>query len=596
MCIRDRSNEVTTLEFRNAPKGNLIIVKQDSVTKEPLEGVEFKIVYADGSYVDAAGGTLSSTGLYWTNKAGKISISGISGTVVVTEVQTIPGYTIDENTRAQTVVVNPNDTQTLHFYNTPIGGVEIIKVNEDNHSERIPNTTFEIRKVDDALVDTVTTDKNGRVFVALEDGSYYAKEVTSNKSFRLDNTPHYFEVKGGKTTCASKMLADFVSPYSATVWEKLQAAGCVLLGKTNLDEFAMGSSTENSAFHPTHNPRDLSRVPGGSSGGSAAWVAADEAPFSLGSDTGGSIRQPAAFCGVVGMKPTYGMVSRYGLVAFASSLDQIGPMTKTVADNALVLDAIAGYDCRDTTSIKRGYTPMNREMKAGVKGLRIGLPKEMFGEGLSADVRKAVMNAAKTLERLGATVKEVSIPSLKVALPAYYVLSSAEASSNLARFDGVRYGHRAAEYADLEELYLKSRSEGFGAEVKRRILLGTYTLSAGYFDAYYKKALQVRTLVIRELNAVLKDVDCLLSPVAPTTAYKIGEKTMSPLEMYLGDIDTVPVNIAGIPGLSLPCGLDRAGLPVGVQLMGATFSEPLLYRVGYALEEALGEICKEATL
>ena len=403
-------------------------------------------------------------------------------------------------------------------------------------------------------------------------------------------------VKGGKTTCASQMLADFVSPYSATVWEKLQAAGCVLLGKTNLDEFAMGSSTENSAFHPTHNPRDLSRVPGGSSGGSAACVAADEAPFSLGSDTGGSIRQPAAFCGVVGMKPTYGMVSRYGLVAFASSLDQIGPMTKTVADNALVLDAIAGYDCRDTTSIKRGYTPMNREMKAGVKGLRIGLPKEMFGEGLSADVRKAVMNAAKTLEHLGATVKEVSIPSLKVALPAYYVLSSAEASSNLARFDGVRYGHRAAEYADLEELYLKSRSEGFGAEVKRRILLGTYTLSAGYFDAYYKKALQVRTLVIRELNAVLKDVDCLLSPVAPTTAYKIGEKTMSPLEMYLGDIDTVPVNIAGIPGLSLPCGLDRAGLPVGVQLMGATFSEPLLYRVGYALEEALGEICKEATL
>ena len=381
-------------------------------------------------------------------------------------------------------------------------------------------------------------------------------------------------VKGGKTTCASKMLADFVSPYSATVWEKLQAAGCVLLGKTNLDEFAMGSSTENSAFHPTHNPRDLSRVPGGSSGGSAACVAADEAPFSLGSDTGGSIRQPAAFCGVVGMKPTYGMVSRYGLVAFASSLDQIGPMTKTVADNALVLDAIAGYDCRDTTSIKRGYTPMNREMKAGVKGLRIGLPKEMFGEGLSADVRKAVMNAAKTLERLGATVKEVSIPSLKVALPAYYVLSSAEASSNLARFDGVRYGHRAAEYADLEELYLKSRSEGFGAEVKRRILLGTYTLSAGYFDAYYKKALQVRTLVIRELNAVLKDVDCLLSPVAPTTAYRIGEKTMSPLEMYLGDIDTVPVNIAGIPGLSLPCGLDRAGLPVGVQLMGATFPAP----------------------
>ena len=401
---------------------------------------------------------------------------------------------------------------------------------------------------------------------------------------------------GTRTTCASRMLGDYQSVYTATCVQRMLDAGCLPMGKANMDEFAFGSSTESSAFHRTNNPWDTERVPGGSSGGSAAAVAAGEVALSLGSDTGGSIRQPAAFCGVVGMKPTYGMVSRYGLVAFASSLDQIGPMTKTVADNALVLDAIAGYDCRDTTSIKRGYTPMNREMKAGVKGLRIGLPKEMFGEGLSADVRKAVMNAAKTLERLGATVKEVSIPSLKVALPAYYVLSSAEASSNLARFDGVRYGHRAAEYADLEELYLKSRSEGFGAEVKRRILLGTYTLSAGYFDAYYKKALQVRTLVIRELNAVLKDVDCLLSPVAPTTAYKIGEKTMSPLEMYLGDIDTVPVNIAGIPGLSLPCGLDRAGLPVGVQLMGATFSEPLLYRVGYALEEALGEICKEATL
>mgnify|MGYP002602448792 CR=1 FL=1 len=398
------------------------------------------------------------------------------------------------------------------------------------------------------------------------------------------------------TTCSSKILENFIPIYNATVVNRLNDEGMVIIGKLNMDEFAMGSTTETSATGVTHNPWDTDKVPGGSSGGAAAAVAARLSPVALGSDTGGSIRQPAAFCGVVGMKPTYGMVSRYGLVAFASSLDQIGPMTKTVADNALVLDAIAGYDCRDTTSIKRGYTPMNREMKAGVKGLRIGLPKEMFGEGLSADVRKAVMNAAKTLERLGATVKEVSIPSLKVALPAYYVLSSAEASSNLARFDGVRYGHRAAEYADLEELYLKSRSEGFGAEVKRRILLGTYTLSAGYFDAYYKKALQVRTLVIRELNAVLKDVDCLLSPVAPTTAYKIGEKTMSPLEMYLGDIDTVPVNIAGIPGLSLPCGLDRAGLPVGVQLMGATFSEPLLYRVGYALEEALGEICKEATL
>ena len=398
------------------------------------------------------------------------------------------------------------------------------------------------------------------------------------------------------TTCASRMLENFVPPYSATAWEKLRSAGGVLLGKTNLDEFAMGSTTENSAFHPTCNPRDLTRVPGGSSGGSAAVVAAEEAPFSLGSDTGGSIRQPAAFCGVVGMKPTYGMVSRYGLIAFASSLDQIGPMTRTVADNALVLDAIAGYDRRDTTSIKRGYTPMNRELNAGVKGLRIGLPKEMFAEGLSSDVRKAVTHAAKVLKELGATVMEVSLPSLQYALPAYYVLSSAEASSNLARFDGVRYGYRAEEYADLEELDVKSRSEGFGAEVKRRILLGTYTLSAGYFDAYYKKALQVRTLVIRDFNSVLERCDCLLGPVAPTTAYKLGEKTMSPLEMYLGDIHTVPVNIAGIPALSMPCGLDQSGLPVGLQLMGAAFSEPMLYRVGQTLEEALGTVCKEVTL
>ena len=391
-------------------------------------------------------------------------------------------------------------------------------------------------------------------------------------------------VKGGKTTCASKMLADFVSPYSATVWEKLQAAGCVLLGKTNLDEFAMGSSTENSAFHPTHNPRDLSRVPGGSSGGSAACVAADEAPFSLGSDTGGSIRQPAAFCGVVGMKPTYGMVSRYGLVAFASSLDQIGPMTKTVADNALVLDAIAGYDCRDTTSIKRGYTPMNREMKAGVKGLRIGLPKEMFGEGLSADVRKAVMNAAKTLERLGATVQEVSIPSLKVALPAYYVLSSAEASSNLARFDGVRYGHRAAEYADLEELYLKSRSEGFGAEVKRRIMLGAFALSSGYYDAYYNKALRVKALIKQGFDACFEKADILLTPAAPTTAYPLGAHTDDPIQMYLGDIYTVSVNMAGLPGMVVPCGTDKAGLPVGAQLIAPAFGEQKLFDAACAYQ------------
>ena len=445
-----------------------------------------------------------------------------------------------------------------------------------------------IRAVEEEIGGYVTVDEEGALRQAEEADRARA---SGEKLSPLHGIPVAVKdnicVEGLPTTCASKMLENFVPPYSATAWEKLRAAGCVLLGKTNLDEFAMGSTTENSAFHPTRNPRNLTRVPGGSSGGSAAVVAAEEAPFSLGSDTGGSIRQPAAFCGVVGMKPTYGAVSRYGLIAFASSLDQIGPMTKTVADNALAMDAIAGYDRRDTTSVKRGYPPMNRELRAGMKGLRVGLPREMFAEGLSDDVRKAVMNAAKALEALGATVTEVSLPSLPYALPAYYVLSSAEASSNLARFDGVRYGHRAAEYADLEELYVRSRSEGFGAEVKRRILLGTYALSAGYFDAYYKKALQVRTLVIRDFSSLWERCDCLLGPVAPTTAYRLGEKTMSPLEMYLGDIHTVPVNIAGIPALSMPCGVDRDGLPVGLQLMGPTFSEPTLYRAGQALEEAL---------
>lgn len=403
-------------------------------------------------------------------------------------------------------------------------------------------------------------------------------------------------IRGGKTTCASRMLADFVSPYSAGAWERLEAAGCVLLGKTNMDEFAMGSTTENSAFHPTCNPYDLNRVPGGSSGGSAACVAAQEAAFALGSDTGGSIRQPAAFCGVVGMKPTYGLVSRYGLVAFASSLDQIGPMTRTVEDNALVLNALCGHDPRDTTSLNRDCPMMDAQLGQGVQGLKIGLPREMLQEGIAPAVRQGVLNAAQTLEKLGASVQEVSLPSLNVALPAYYVISSAEASSNLARFDGVRYGRRAEGCTDLEELYIRSRSEGFGAEVKRRILLGTYALSAGYYDAYYKKALQVRTLVMNDFSVAFSQVDCLMSPVAPTTAFRMGEKCRSPLDLYRGDIDTVPASIAGIPALSMPCGFDADGLPIGVQLMGRAFSEPLLYRVGYALEEAIGQPEREVML
>lgn len=390
--------------------------------------------------------------------------------------------------------------------------------------------------------------------------------------------------KGVRTTCASRMLEGFVPPYSATVMEKLDAAGAAMLGKLNMDEFAMGSTTENSYFGPTRNPRNPERVPGGSSGGSAAAVAAGEAAFALGSDTGGSIRQPAAFCGVVGMKPTYGTVSRYGLVAFASSLDQIGPLTKDVADSALVLDAIAGWDPRDATSLHREKPAYASRIGRDVRGMRIGLPKEFFGQGLDPAVRDAVYGAAKALKALGASVAEVSLPTLDSALPAYYILSSAEASSNLARFDGIKYGTRAEGCQDIDEVYYRSRSKGFGREVKRRIMLGSFVLSAGYYDAYYKKALQVRTLVQRDYQKAFASCDALLSPVAPTTAYPLGSRLDDPLAMYKGDIYTVPVNIAGIPALSLPWGEDADGLPIGVQLIGPAFSEPALYQLGYALE------------
>ena len=390
--------------------------------------------------------------------------------------------------------------------------------------------------------------------------------------------------KGVTTTCASRMLEQFIPPYNAHVIEKLEEAGAVTLGKLNMDEFAMGSSTENSFFQITHNPRDPSRVPGGSSGGSAAAVAANEAAFALGSDTGGSIRQPAAFCGVVGMKPTYGTVSRYGLVAFASSLDQIGPLTRDVADSAMVMDCIAGHDSRDSTSIRMDKLPYASQLGQDIRGTKIALPEEFFGEGLSEDVRKGIQLAARRFQDLGAEIVRVSMPALTHALPAYYIISSAEASSNLARFDGIRYGYRSPDYEDITSLYKNSRSEGFGEEVKRRIMLGTFALSSGYYDAYYKKALQVRTLITRDYSRIFAACDCILSPVAPTTAYKIGEKTANPLEMYLGDIYTVPVNIAGLPGLSMPCAAASDGMPVGMQLIGPAFSEPLLYRVGYAYE------------
>lgn len=390
--------------------------------------------------------------------------------------------------------------------------------------------------------------------------------------------------KGIKTTCASKMLGGYIPPYSAHVVEKLEKSGAVILGKLNMDEFAMGSTTENSAFKVCRNPLDTDRVPGGSSGGSAAAVAAREAVYTLGSDTGGSIRQPASFCGVVGMKPTYGSVSRYGLVAFASSLDQIGPITSTVLDNALVLNAIVGHDKRDATSVKRVYNDFTADIKNGVKGMKIGVPEEFFGEGISDDVRKAVLAAADTYRALGAELVSVSMPSIDYALSAYYVISSAEASSNLARFDGVRYGYRCDDYSNIDELYRKSRSEGFGSEVKKRIMLGTFALSSGYYDAYYKKALQVRSLVRKDFDEAFGKCDFIISPVTPTVAYKIGEKTGDSLQMYMGDAYSVPVNIAGIPALTLPCGIGEGGMPVGMQLIGPAFSEGLLYRAGFAFE------------
>ncbi len=428
---------------------------------------------------------------------------------------------------------------------------------------------------------------------ALEQAKAADKRIAAGEGTALTGIPAGIKdnmcTKGIATSCASKMLADYVPPYDAHVIQRLQDAGYVLLGKLNMDEFAMGSTTENSAMGITKNPCDTTRVPGGSSGGSAAAVAAGEAAYALGSDTGGSIRQPAAFCGVVGMKPTYGRVSRYGLVAFASSLDQIGPLTRDVRDNALVLSAIAGYDKRDATSADRPVEDYLAGLQAGVAGLRIGLPEEFFGDGISTDVKQAVLAAADTLEGMGAALVQVKMPSLDHALAAYYVISSAEASSNLARFDGVRYGYRAADFSDMDTLYQNSRSEGFGAEVKRRIMLGTFALSSGYYDAYYKKALQVRSLVRADFDAAFEKCDCILSPVAPTVAYKIGEKTSDPLEMYLGDAYSVPVNIAGLPALSMPCGTGEGGMPVGMQLIGPAFSEAMLYRVGYAFEMGKGE-------
>lgn len=397
--------------------------------------------------------------------------------------------------------------------------------------------------------------------------------------------------KGTLTTCASKMLYNFNPPYNATVMEKLSAHDIVMTGKANMDEFAMGSSCENSGMHPTHNPHNLNKVPGGSSGGSAAVVAAGEVPLSLGSDTGGSIRQPASFCGVVGLKPTYGAVSRYGLIAFASSLDQIGPFGRSVEDTAMLFDAITAHDPKhDSTSVKTPFEGTTRaNLNADMNGKKIGLPKEYFGEGISEEVRKSVLAAAETYKSLGAEVFEISLPLSEYALPIYYILSSAEASSNLARFDGVKYGYRTPNTdEDLIALYTKSRSEGFGEEVQRRIMLGTYVLSSGYYDAYYKKARAAQRKIKAEFASAFEKCDAILTPVAPTTAYDIGSKTTNPLEMYAGDICTVSVNIAGLPAMVQPCGFDSNKMPIGMQLIGPRFGEQTLLNAGYAFEQATG--------
>ena len=393
--------------------------------------------------------------------------------------------------------------------------------------------------------------------------------------------------KGIKTTCSSKMLENFIAPYDATVMDKINGENLINLGKLNMDEFAMGSSTENSAIKTTKNPWNLNKVPGGSSGGSAAAVAANMVPWALGTDTGGSIRQPASLCGIVGLKPTYGLVSRYGLIAYASSFDQIGPMTKDVTDCAMLLNIIAGHDEKDTTSVDIPKKDYVKALTGNIKGLKIGVPKEFFGDGINVEVKDKLTETIEKYKELGAEVEEFSLDIEKYVLATYYIIACAEASSNLGRFDGIRYTYRTPEFKNLKEIYKKSRSEGFGAEVKRRIILGTYVLSSGYYDAYYKKAQKVRTLVSNEFNRAFEKYDVLLTPTSPTVAFDIGSKSENPLEMYLADICTVPVNIAGLPGISIPCGVDKEGMPIGMQLIGNKFQEETILNAAFAMEKEI---------
>lgn len=435
-------------------------------------------------------------------------------------------------------------------------------------------------------------EKDIKAFVTVTDKEALEKSKTADRSTsKFAGIPigikDNINVKGVKTTCSSKMLENFVSPYDATVIDKINAQNMISLGKLNMDEFAMGASTEYSYFGATKNPWDLNTVPGGSSGGSAAAVAADMVPWALGSDTGGSVRQPASLCGVVGLKPTYGLVSRYGLVAFASSLDQIGPITKDVEDCANLLNIIAGFDEKDSTSANAPKKDYTKNLKNGVKGLKIGVPKEFFGEGINEEVKQSILNTIELYKEMGAEVEECTLDIADKALAVYYIIACAEASSNLGRFDGIRYGYRTENFEDLNDIFVNSRSEGFGAEVKRRIILGTYVLSSGYYDAYYKKAQKVRTFIKQEFERLLKVYDILITPTSPTVAYEIGTRSTNPLEMYLADLCTVSVNVAGLPAISIPCGVDKKGLPIGMQIIGKSFDEETILKTAYAVEKKI---------
>ena len=479
--------------------------------------------------------------------------------------------------------------------------MEIQKLTAVSLGKKIKEKEISVREALDAVFAQIDqTEDRYHAYVTLDkEGAYKQADAVQEKIDKGELTGALAGVpvaikdnmctKGLLTTCSSKILENYIPTYTASAVQNLTDAGCVIIGKTNMDEFAMGSTTETSYYGVTRNPHNPDHVPGGSSGGSAAAVALNECFFALGSDTGGSIRQPSAFCGITGMKPTYGTVSRYGLIAYGSSLDQIGPMTKNVTDCAAVLETIASYDKKDSTSMKREEYDFTSALVRDVKGLRIGLPKDYFGDGLDSEVKAAIFKAAETFKRMGAIVEEFDLGLVQYAIPAYYIIASAEASSNLERFDGVKYGYRTKEYGDLHSMYKKTRSEGFGSEVKRRIMLGSFVLSSGYYDAYYLKALKTKALIKQEFDKAFEKYDIILAPAAPTTAPLLGSSLQDPIKMYLSDIYTISANLAGIPGLSIPCGKDKKGLPIGMQLLGGCFQEKTLLRVGFAYEKAREE-------